>query len=95
MLTTVAIAIVTIFRFLQVATEPQISVNSDSDCKESSMYEKRKKNNSAKLSEAKSSSLIRRWTVSERVLIQPRRPIMDAPEIVPLNLHSVKLGKNL
>lgn len=73
--------------------EPPISVNSDSDCKESSMYEKRKKN-SAKLSEAKSSSLIRRWTVGERVLIQPRRPIMDAPEIVPFNLHSVKLGKS-
>lgn len=82
-----------LFLLHQVATEPPISVNSDSDCKESSMYEKRKKNG-AKLSEAKSSSLIRRWTVGERVLIQPRRPIMDAPEIVPLNLHSsVKLGK--
>jgi hypothetical protein len=60
-------------------------------------FEKRKKNG-AKLSEARSSALIRRWTVGERVLIQPRRPILDAPEIVPLTLHTTtkpgQLGKN-
>ncbi|XP_059472558.1 titin [Neocloeon triangulifer] len=49
-------------------------------------FERRKKNGT-KLSAAP----IRRWTVSsERVFIQPRRPIMDAPEIVPLTLHSYK-----
>ncbi|XP_065338990.1 proteoglycan 4-like [Cloeon dipterum] len=49
-------------------------------------FERRRKNGT-KLSAAP----IRRWTVSsDRVVIQPRRPIMDAPEIVPLTLHPFK-----
>ncbi|KAF4524508.1 hypothetical protein B566_EDAN011519 [Ephemera danica] len=48
-----------------------------------------------RLVEARSSALIRRWTVGERVLIQPRRPVLDAPEIVPLNLQPSKQSMGL